>query len=92
MLIKNVLKVEFEIAHRSFKQVSTISEKNLSSEEVKAPNNLVKNKDIVIQKADKGNNIVILNKIDYISNLSKILDDISKFQRVNIKQEKIWII
>ena len=47
-----------------FKQVSKISEKNLSIEEVKALSNLVKNKGIVIQKADKGNNIVILNKSD----------------------------
>ena len=47
-----------------FKQVSKISEKNLSIEEVKALSNLVKNKGIVIQKADKGDNIVILNKSD----------------------------
>ena len=47
-----------------FKQVSKVSEKNLSIEEVKALSNLVKNKGIVIQKADKGNNIVILNKSD----------------------------
>ena len=51
-------------ASTSFKQVSKISEKNLSIEEVKALSNLVKNKGIVIQKADKGNNIVILNKSD----------------------------
>ena len=42
--VSNVNKIEFEIAHRSFKQVSKISEKNLSSEEVKALNNLVKKK------------------------------------------------
>ena len=44
-------------AHTSFKQVSKISEKNLSKEEVKALNNLVKSKDIVIQKVDKSNNM-----------------------------------
>ena len=49
---------------------------------------LVKVKDLVIQKADKGDNIVILNRSDYISKLSKILDDTSKFKRVNIKQGK----
>ena len=72
--------------YTSFKQVSKISEKNLSKEEVKALNNLVKNKDIVIQKADKGNNIVILNS-SYISKLSKILEK-SKFKRVNIVEGK----
>ena len=75
-------------AYTSFKQVSKISEKNLSKEEVKALNNLVRNKDIVIQKADKGNNIVILNRSDYISKLNKMLEDTSKFKRVNIEKGK----
>ena len=75
-------------AYRSCKQVSKISEKNLSKEEVKALNNLVKTKDIVIQKADKDNNIVILNSSDYISKLSKILEDTSKFERVSIEEGK----
>ena len=76
-------------AYTSFKQVSNISEKNLSKEEVKALNKLLKNKDIVIQKADKSNNIVILNKSDYVFKLSKILKDISKFKRVNIEEGKV---
>ena len=64
--------------YTSFKQVSKISQKNLSKQEIKALNNLIKNKDIVIQKANKGNNVVILNRSDYISNLTKILEDTSK--------------
>ena len=43
-------------------------------------NNLVKNKDIVIQKVNEGNNVEILNKSDYISKLSKILEHTSKFK------------
>ena len=62
-------------AYTSFKLVSRISEKNLSKEEVKTLNNLVKNKDIVIQKADKGNNIVILNGRFYFSKVNLILED-----------------
>ena len=62
--------------------------KNLSREEVKALNNLVKNKDFVIQKAGKGNNIVILNRSDYISKPTKVLEDTSKFKRVNIEEGK----
>ena len=69
-------------------QVSRISDENLSREEVNALNNLVKNKDLLIQKADKGNNVVILNRRDYISKLSKILEDNSKFKRVNIEEGK----
>ena len=72
----------------TFKQVSRISEKNLSKEEVKALNNLVENKDIVIQKTDKGNNVIILNRNDYISKLSQILENTSKFKWVNVEEGK----
>ena len=75
-------------AYRSFKQVSKISEKKFSTKEVKALSNLVKNKDKVTQKADKGNNIVILNRSDYISKLSKIFEDTSRLKRVNIEERK----
>ena len=74
--------------YTSFKQVSKISQKNLSKQEIKALNNLIKNKDIVIQKANKGNNVVILNRSDYISNLTKILEVTSKFKRVNVEKGK----
>ena len=69
-------------AYSSFKQVFKISDKNFSWEEVKALNNLLKN------KADKGNNIVFLNRSDFISKLSKILEDTSKFKRVNTEEGK----
>ena len=75
-------------AYTSFKQFSKISEKNLSKEEVKALNTLVNNNDTVIQKGDKGNNVVILDRSDYISKLSKILKDTSKFKRVNVAEGK----
>ena len=75
-------------AYSSFKQVSRISDKNLSREEVKALNNLVKNKNLVIQKADKGNKIIVLNRSDYISKLIKILEDTSNFRIVNIEERK----
>ena len=48
--------------YSSFKQVSKISDKNLSREEVKALNNSVKNKDLFIQNADQGNNILLLTE------------------------------
>ena len=37
---------------------------------------------------DKGNKIVILNRSDYVSKLNKILEDASKFKRVNIEEGK----
>ena len=66
-----------------------ISDKHISKEELNALNKLVKNKDLVIQKAGKGNDIVILNRSDYISKLKKILEDTSKCERVNIVEGKV---
>ena len=78
MLFRNIISIEVinfnnecirsslrDNVYTSFKQVSKISEKNLSTEEIKAPNNLVK-KDVDIQKTGKGNNNVILNGSDNI--------------------------
>ena len=50
---------------------------------------LIKNRDFVIQKPDKGNTVVILNKNDYISRMEVILNDSSKFQKVSIDQNKV---
>ena len=58
--------------------------KNLSREEVKALANLIKNKDLVIQKADKSNDFVILNRSDCFKT-NKFLEDTSRLNRVNIE-------
>ena len=39
---------------------------NISKEEYEAFVSLIGNKDIIIQKADKGNTIVLLDKITYV--------------------------
>ena len=39
---------------------------NLSKLELEALNNLIKNHDLIIQKADKGNAVVVLNKEDIL--------------------------
>ena len=57
---------------------------NLTSSEFKAFKCLSKNKDIVIQKADKGNTVVILDKCSYISTIEEILNGNSKFSRIKI--------
>ena len=51
---------------------------NLTASEFKALRHLSKNKNIVIQKADEGNNIVILDKISYMSAIKEILNDYTK--------------
>ena len=50
---------------------------------------MVENKDLVIQKADKGNTIVVLNKSDIISRFNRILDDTSKLKRLHLEEGKV---
>ena len=61
---------------------------NLTASEFKALRHLSKNKNIVIQKADKGNTIVILDKISYISAIEEILNDHTKFSNLDIPAGK----
>ena len=72
-----------DYAYSSFKQVSKISEKNLLYEEIKALKNLSEYKYLVLQKAGKGNDIVVLNKNDYILKLNRIPEYTSKFKRLD---------
>ena len=51
--------------------------------------NLIKNRDLVIQKADKGNTVVILNKNNCLAEMKLILCDSSKFQKLSIDQNKV---
>ena len=44
----------------------------------------MRNKKIVIQKADKGNTIVIIDKEKYIQGVKNIISDFSKFIPLNI--------
>ena len=61
---------------------------NLTASEFKALSHLSKNKNIVIQKADKDNTIVILDKIPYISAIEKILNDHTKCCHLDIPAGK----
>ena len=42
-----------------------------------------------MQKADKGNTVVILNRKDYVCKMKNILNDSSKFHKVYIDHDKI---
>ena len=58
--------------------------KNLTPAEFKAIKLLLKNKNIVIQKADNGNNVVVLDKCSYISTTEEILNDNPNFSKLDI--------
>ena len=64
-------------------------ENNLSKAEFDALKALFRNKELMNQKADKGNTVVLLNKKDYISKMKLILADISKFKKMQIIDSKV---
>ena len=61
---------------------------NLSEEELKALRNLRKQKDLVIQKADKGNTVVITEKDAYINKIKEIFSDTTTFEQKIIAEDK----
>ena len=65
----NLCVVGMDCALTSFRDSGNINGDNLSLEEHLAQNNFLKTRNLAIQKADKGNIVVILNKNDYISKM-----------------------
>ena len=65
----------------SFRQYNKNPQQNISKEELAALTNLSKNKDIAIQKSDKGNSVVIVDQDTYIKRMENLLS----FQR-NLKK------
>ena len=61
---------------------------NLNEIELQALNSLLQDKDIIIQKADKGNTIVIIDKDAYKKKMKAIISDCSKFEKLGIQEEK----
>ena len=61
---------------------------NISENEYSVFLSLIENQNLIIQKADEGNNIVILNKEDYIEKLEEILSDEDKFEKATFEENK----
>ena len=66
-------------------------ENNLPKAKFDALKSLVKNKELIIQKAEKGNAVVLLNRKNYISRTKLILVDTSKFKKIQIDDSKVII-
>ena len=84
---KNELK---HIAFSSFKMYNKKSHKfeNITQPEHQAFLQLLDNDNIIIQKADKGNVIVIIDKMTYFAKMNDILSDESKFKKVSFCQKR----
>ena len=64
-------------------------ENNLPKAELDALKSLIRNKEMIIQKADEGNTAILLGRKDYISKMKLILANTSKFMKIQIDDSKV---
>ena len=84
-IIKVTLK---EYAYSSFKKYNILKELNLSRDEYNPHKNLSSLKNIIIQKSDKGNSVVLMNRHDYINRMETLISDPAKFQKFLVPENK----
>ena len=68
---------------------NNVPDNNLSKKVFIALQNLSKNKNLIIQKSDKGNSVVIVDREDYIRKMNDILNDKKKFWKINMKDNTL---
>ena len=68
-----------EEALSSYRNYNNNVLQHLTKEEFLALQNPCNNKNIVIQKSDKGKSVVIVDKVDYLDKMEKLLNDTQKF-------------
>ena len=73
----------------SYRSYNNNVPQNLSKEEFTALQNLSKNKDLIIQKSDKGNSVVIVQRQDYLQKMNDILSDQKEFSKVSLKDNTL---
>ena len=64
-------------------------ENNLRKAEFDTLKSLMRNKELIIQKADMGNTVALLNRKDYISKMKLIFADTLKFKKTQIDGSKV---
>ena len=57
----------------------------MSDEELKALDKISKNNNFVVQKADKGNSVVLADRDVDVNRMENILKDNTKFQKIDTK-------
>ena len=60
---------------------------NLTNDEYKSLVKLSENKEIIIQRADKGNTVVILDKLTYTNKIEQLLSNTEKFRPIEFKHQ-----
>ena len=88
----NILeRLNVEIKRESFSSYDNyrfLDKLNISKEEHASLKGLSANKDLIIQKSDKVNSVVLFSRNNYIKRLNEMLSDTSKFKKINIKPGK----
>ena len=75
-----------QVALSSYRNYNNNVPQNLSKEEFLALQNVRKNKNIVIQKSDGGNSVVVVDKADYLDKMEKRLNDTWIFEKKKSKE------
>ena len=73
----------------SYRNDSNNVPQHLSKEQFLALQNLRKNKN-VIEEFDKGHSVVIVDKADYLDKMENLLNDTGKFEKNNLKNDRIF--
>ena len=74
-----------DVALSSFRFCNANDPQNISDKELEALDRLSKTKNLVVQKADKGNSVVLTNRDVYVKQMENILKDNTKSENVDIK-------
>ena len=74
-----------DVALTSFRNYNVNLPLNLLDEECKALQNLSKNTNLVMQKSDNGNSVVILDEDVYTKRRESLLSDNAKFEKLILK-------
>ena len=78
-----------EAALSSYQSYNNNISEHLSKGKFLALQNLRKNKNIVIQKSDNSNFVVVVDKADYLDKMENLLNDTQKFEKNNLKNDGI---
>ena len=81
MINEELLKCELK--RFGLKKINNFRKDILTNEQYAKIAEFLKNKDIIVRKADKSNTFVIMNMIDYNTKIENILSDQTKFKKIN---------
>ena len=84
-IIKVALK---EYAYSFFKKYNFLKELNLLRDEYNTLKNLLSLKNIIIQKSDKGNSVVLMDRNDCINRMETLISDPAKLQKLLVPESK----